>query len=78
MLKYHSFLYLSGDQLWCTGPGPIGFLTNGVAIYNALTDTGIDAVKYEKVDACQGLTASDGTYHYNQFSRKIKNLSNYK
>lgn len=56
--------------MWCTNLGPIGFAKNGVAIYNALTGQGTDAVRYEEFDECKGHSSPSGSYHYHQFSRE--------
>ena len=48
----------------------MGFAKNGVAIYNALTGSGLDAVYYEEFDECQGHASPGGSYHYHQFSSK--------
>lgn len=68
---------MTGDQIWCVNKGPIGYLTNGVAIYSALTKPGHDAVHYEDFDDCQGHTSPTGVYHYHKFSCKIINFINY-
>lgn len=71
LLYYRNFLHFTiGDELWCTRLGPVGFAKNGVAIYNALTGFGLDAVYYEEFDECQGHASPGGSYHYHQFSRK--------
>ncbi|XP_067952186.1 uncharacterized protein [Watersipora subatra] len=57
----------TGNTVWCTSLGPVGFATNGVAIYNALTGETTDANVYEVFDDCKGHSSPDGAYHYHQF-----------
>ncbi len=48
----------------CTGLGPIGVLTDGVLLYNALDDGGRDAVAHETQDECNGHPDGQDRYHY--------------
>ena len=48
----------------CTGLGPIGVLTDGVLLYNALDDGGRDAVAHETQDECNGHPDGHDRYHY--------------
>ncbi len=52
----------------CTSLGPIGVMTNGVVIFNALDDAGRDAGAHEVQDSCQGHPQKQGVYHYHDFS----------
>lgn len=51
-------------QPGCVPMGMIGFATDGVAIYNAVDDGGIDAVAHEIQDSCSGHPQHAGQYHY--------------
>lgn len=62
---------IAGDEMWCTNPGEIGIMINGVYLFNALTGPGDDAVHYEEFDNCQGHTSPRGSYHYHQLSCKV-------
>ena len=44
--------------------GMIGFTTDGVAIYNAVDNGGIDAAAHEVQDHCNGHPQRRGQYHY--------------
>ncbi len=44
--------------------GMIGFTTDGVAIFNALDDSGHDAVAHEVQDSCDAHPDGAGQYHY--------------
>lgn len=48
----------------CVPMGMVGFTTDGVAIYNAVDNGGIDAVAHEVQDRCNGHPQHDGQYHY--------------
>lgn len=48
----------------CTGLGPIGILSNGVVLFNALDDGGRDAVAHETQDSCNGHPNQQEMYHY--------------
>ncbi|MBV7258142.1 YHYH protein [Erythrobacter crassostreae] len=48
----------------CLRRGMIGFTVNGVALYNALDDAGLDAAAHEVQDACAGHPSGRGQYHY--------------
>lgn len=52
----------------CTGMGPIGVMTNGVVIFNALDATGRDAGAHEVQDSCDGHPQMSGIYHYHDYS----------
>lgn len=52
----------------CTGLGPIGVMTNGVVLFNALDAAGRDAGAHEVQDSCHGHPQSRGIYHYHDFS----------
>jgi hypothetical protein len=47
----------------CLGLGPIGVLTDGVVLFNALDAGGRDAAAHEVLDACDGHPERSGTYH---------------
>lgn len=48
----------------CVPMGVVGMSLNGVPIYNALDDAGLDAVANEVQDRCQGHPQGRGVYHY--------------
>lgn len=48
----------------CVPMGMIGFTTDGVALYNAVDNGGIDAVAHEVQDRCSGHPQRRGQYHY--------------
>ncbi len=48
----------------CVPMGMIGFTTDGVAIYNAVDNGGIDAAAHEVQDKCNGHPQRRGQYHY--------------
>jgi hypothetical protein len=52
----------------CLGLGPIGYMTNGVALFNALDDAGRDAAAHEIQDGCDGHPQMAGIYHYHSMS----------
>jgi hypothetical protein len=48
----------------CTSGGPVGILTDGVFLYNALDGEGRDAGAHEVLDSYQGHPDQSGTYHH--------------
>lgn len=48
----------------CVPMGMIGFTTDGVAIFDAMDDSGHDAVAHEVQDSCGGHPNGNGQYHY--------------
>jgi hypothetical protein len=52
----------------CMDGGPIGYTTNGVAIYNALDGGNRDAAAYETLDKCWGHPERSGQYHFHTIS----------
>jgi hypothetical protein len=48
----------------CTGGGPIGVLSDGVVLYNALDGEGRDAGAHEVLDVCAGHPDMSSTYHH--------------
>lgn len=52
----------------CMRGGPIGYTTNGVAIFNALDAANRDAAVYEVLDQCWGHPERDGKYHFHTIS----------
>lgn len=52
------------SQPTCVPMGMVGFTTDGVAIYNAVDNGGIDAAAHEVQDRCNGHPQRDGQYHY--------------
>lgn len=48
----------------CTNGGPVGILTDGVFLYNALDGEGRDAGAHEVLDSYQGHPDQSGTYHH--------------
>jgi hypothetical protein len=57
----------------CTGLGPIGVLTNGVVLFNALDAAGRDAVAHETQDSCNGHPDGDEIYHYHDIPVCLRN-----
>jgi len=51
-------------QPTCVPMGMIGFTTDGVALYNAVDNGGIDAMAHEVQDRCNGHPQHRGQYHY--------------
>jgi hypothetical protein len=49
---------------WCTSGGPIGILSDGVVLFNALDGNGRDAPAYEVLDSCDGHPDISGMYHH--------------
>ena len=52
----------------CLSDGPIGILTNGVFVFDALDAPGRDAVAHETQDRCEGHPAPGNQYHYHDIS----------
>ncbi len=52
----------------CLGLGPIGVMTNGVMLFDALDDAGRDAGAHEIQDHCSGHPQGRGIYHYHDLS----------
>jgi hypothetical protein len=52
----------------CLGLGPIGVMTNGVVVFDALDDAGRDAGAHEIQDRCNGHPQGAGIYHYHDLS----------
>ena len=52
--------------------GIIGYMTNGVALYNALDAAGHDAAAHEVQDSCDGHPERQGEYHYHSLSRCVE------
>jgi len=48
----------------CLGLGPVGVLTDGVFLFDALDALGRDAVPHEVLDRCDGHPAPGGVYHH--------------
>jgi hypothetical protein len=53
----------------CLSEGPIGYASNGVAIYDALDGGNRDALAWEVQDVCDGHPQRSGEYHYHAISR---------
>ncbi len=53
----------------CLGLGPVGVLTDGVALYNALDAQGRDAGAHEVLDRCAGHPDRSSTYHHHAVPR---------
>jgi len=63
-------------QPGCMSPGPTGYATNGVAIFNGF-DAGLrDAVAHEIQDTCGGHPEISGTYHYHSGSDCLPGATN--
>lgn len=60
-------------QPTCVPMGMIGFSTDGVAIYNAVDDGGVDAAAHEMQDHCNGHPQHAGQYHYHSPSPCMPN-----
>lgn len=52
----------------CTGLGPIGVMTDGVLLFNALDADGRDAAAHEVQDLCDGHPDGSSEYHYHSVS----------
>lgn len=52
----------------CLGSGPVGVLTNGVLLFDALDAGGRDAVAHEIQDSCDGHPDQRDVYHYHSVS----------
>lgn len=63
------------NQAGCLRRGMIGFTVNGVTLYNALDDAGLDAAAHEVQDACGGHPSGRGQYHYHAGSPCIPNVN---
>lgn len=50
----------------CTPGGPIGILTDGTLLYNALDGEGRDAAAHEVLDRCGGHPDMSSTYHHHE------------
>jgi hypothetical protein len=50
----------------CTPGGPIGVLTDGVVLFNALDGEGRDAAAREVLDSCGGHPDLSSTYHHHE------------
>lgn len=57
----------------CTTPGPIGVLSDGVVLYNALDGAGRDAGAHEVLDKCDGHPDQSSTYHHHDIPSCILN-----
>jgi len=55
----------------CLSLGPIGVMSSGVVLYNALDAGGRDAVAHEILDSCSGHPDRSGSYHYHSFTSCI-------
>jgi len=56
------------SQPSCLSGGPVGYATNGVAIFNALDGESRDAAAHEIQDGCRGHPERSGVYHYHSGS----------
>jgi hypothetical protein len=52
----------------CLGGGPIGYMTNGVALFDGLDAEKRDAPAHEIQDKCDGHPQISGMYHYHDLS----------
>jgi len=50
----------------CVNMGPIGVLTDGVVLFNALDAQGRDAAAHEVLDNCDGHPERSGQYHHHE------------
>jgi hypothetical protein len=57
----------------CTGGGPIGVLSDGVLLYNALDGEGRDAAAHEVLDVCAGHPDPSNSYHHHDIPPCILN-----
>ncbi len=60
----------------CTGLGPTGVFTNGVAMFNALDGAGRDAGAHEVQGSCDGHPQGADIYHYHDFSACLQTPAN--
>lgn len=56
----------------CVPMGVIGYMTNGVALFNALDAGGRDAAAHEVQDKCDGHPEKSGAYHFHSLSRCVE------
>jgi hypothetical protein len=56
----------------CLNMGPIGVMSSGAQLYNALDGLGRDAVAHEVLDKCSGHPDQSGTYHYHSLGACLK------
>jgi len=59
----------------CVPMGIVGYTLNGVALYNALDDAGLDAAAHEVQDTCDGHPQMAGQYHYHGPSDCISDIN---
>ena len=55
----------------CTGGGPVGILTDGVFLFNALDGEGRDAGAHEVLDSYQGHPDATSMYHHHEIPNYI-------
>lgn len=60
---------------FCTTRGAVGIMTNGVMLFNALDDAGLDAAAHEIQDSCDGHPQGTDAYHYHNLSSCIEDKS---
>ncbi len=63
------------DQPQCMGPGAIGVLNSGVALFNGFDAGNRDAGAWEIQDGCDGHPERTGEYHYHTLSSCIDDAS---
>lgn len=56
----------------CMPRGPVGVLSSGVLLFNALDDAGLDAVAHETQDKCNGHPTGRDEYHYHNVPACIR------
>jgi len=56
----------------CLPLGSIGIMNDGVVLFNALDDAGLDAVAHETQDQCDGHPSGKGIYHYHNVANCIQ------
>ena len=66
---------VAAPQPGCLSGGPIGILSDGVYLFDALDGPGRDAVAHETQDRCDAHPAPGGTYHYHDVSSCILALA---
>ncbi|HLX25824.1 MAG TPA: YHYH protein [Candidatus Cybelea sp.] len=59
----------------CLNMGPIGVMTTGAVLFNALDALGHDAAAHEVLDSCWGHPQMSGLYHYHTFSSCMNDSS---
>jgi hypothetical protein len=65
----------AASRAGCVTLGPIGVLSDGVLLYDALDGEGRDAVAHEVLDSCAGHPDQSATYHHHDIPPCILNAA---